>query len=234
MAPQSEVIVSNVFQVGGSALESDFVSDLKQALALGVDIFHLSVSAPTREALPLLSFEGWLALLDQYKGIVCVVAAGNSGVRAPSWPAAFRQVVSVGALTADGRDRADFSNYGGWVDVYAPGRDLINAYAVGDYQYQDVPYKPQVAKFYGMARWSGTSFSSPIVTGLIAARIHRTGENGQEAAAVLLRQARAQAIPGVGAVLVPCTGKDCQRACPALNAVEFKTTNCCGCQGRAT
>jgi hypothetical protein len=203
MAPQADVIVSNVFKVAGSALESDFVADLKEALGLGVDIFHLSVATPSRNNLPLLAFEGWLALLGQYKGVVCVVAAGNSGVRLPMWPAAFRQVVSVGALTADGRDRASFSDYGGWVDVYAPGRDIINAYATGVYKYRDAPYTGQVAEFYGMARWSGTSFSTPIVTGLIAARMSRTGENGQEAAAALLREARSRAIPGVGAILLP-------------------------------
>ncbi len=207
MAPQADVIVSNVFKVAGSTLESDFVLDLKQALGLGVDIFHLSIAAPTRKDLPLLAFDRWLALVRQYKGTVCVAAAGNSGVRSPTWPSVFPQTVSVGALTADGRDRADFSNYGGWVDVYAPGRDIINAYATGTYKYQDEPYKGSPdGKFYGMARWSGTSFSTPIVTGLIAARMSRTGENGVEAAAALLRKARAQAIPGVGAILLPCDG----------------------------
>ena len=203
MAPEADVIVSNAFAVAGSALESDFVQDLDQALDLGVDVFNLSVTAPTRTDLPLLAFEGWLKLLRRYKGVVCVVAAGNNGSRLPCWPAAFPEMVSVGALAGDWRSRADFSNFGGWVDVYTPGRNLVNAYATGTYTCNDNPYKGKVRNFYGMARWSGTSFSTPVVTGLIAARMSRTGENGQQAAAALLAEARAQAIPGVGAILLP-------------------------------
>jgi hypothetical protein len=207
LAPQADVIVTNAFAVAGSTLESKLVPHLTAALGRGVDIFHLTIAAPSRSDLPLIAFEAWLKLLGQYKGVVCVVAAGNSGSRRPSWPAAFSEVVSVGALAGDWRSRASFSNHGGWVDVYAPGRDLVNAYATGTYKCEVEPYKNQKRQFYGMAKWSGTSFSTPIVTGLIASRMSRTGENGQQAAAALLAEARAQAIPGVGAILLPeCPG----------------------------
>ncbi len=203
MAPAAEIYVANAFKVAGSTLETHLARHLDNALAKGYDLFHLSVTAPTRRDLPLLSFEGWLRRLRQYKGVACVVAAGNSSSQLPSWPAAFPEVVSVGALAADWRSRALFSNYGPWVDVYAPGRDLINAFGIGTYHCYTAPYKPQPRHFYGMAKWSGTSFSTPVVTGLIAARMSRTGENGQEAAAALLAQARSQAIPGIGALLLP-------------------------------
>jgi hypothetical protein len=206
MAPRADVIVTNAFAVAGSTLESDLMPRLTAALGQGVDIFHLTIAAPTREDLPLIAFEAWLKLLRQYAGVVVVVAAGNSGSRRPSWPAAFSEVVSVGALGADWRSRASFSNHGGWVDVYAPGRDLINAYTTGTYQCEFAPYEGQKRHFYGMAKWSGTSFSTPIVTGLIAARMSRTGENGQQAAAALLAEARLNAIPGVGPILLPCCG----------------------------
>lgn len=203
MAPAAEIYVANVFKVAGSTLETHLARRLDAALAHGYDLFHLSIEAPTRKDLPLISFERWLRRLRQYKGVACVVAAGNSGSQLPTWPSAFPEVVSVGALAADWRSRALFSNYGPWVDVYAPGRDLINAFAFGTYTCYTAPYKGDVRKFYGMAKWNGTSFSTPIVTGLIAARMSRTGENGREAAAALLAEARHRAIPGVGPILLP-------------------------------
>ena len=203
MAPKAYIYVENVFKIAGSSLETHLARRLDAALAHGYDLYHLSVASPTRKDLPLISFEGWLRRLRQYKGVACVVAAGNSGGRLPTWPAAFPEAVAVGALAADWRSRALFSNFGPWVDVYAPGRDLINAFAYGTYKCYTHPYKPDERKFYGMAKWSGTSFSTPVVTGLIAARMWRTGENGQEAAASLLAEARSAAIPGVGAIVLP-------------------------------
>ena len=203
LAPDAEIFVDSVFSTAGSALETDFVAALQRALHHGADVFHLSVASPTRKNLQLLTFWAWLGRLEQHKGVVCVAPAGNAGIQRPHWPGASPKVVSVGALAADWRSRASFSNHGGWVDVYAPGRDLVNAYAKGDYICEMVPYAGQLRHFHGMAQWSGTSFSSPIVTGLIAARMWRTGENGAEAAAAVIAEARSKAIPGVGAIALP-------------------------------
>jgi len=231
MAPGAEIFVSNVAITAGSVLEADLIPGLEAALGRGVDIFHLCISCMSRHDFPLIAFREWLGQLRQYGGSVCVAAAGNSGMRRLSWPAAFSDVVAVGALGGDWRGRASFSNFGPWVDVYAPGRDLINAYATGDYTCHVAPYEGEVRKFYGMAKWSGTSFSTPIVTGLIASRMSRTGENGQEAAAALLEQARAQAIPGVGAVLLPCCrDADPRRCCGAghRHCCAGGSRHCCG------
>ncbi len=203
MAPATDVIVTNVFSVAGSALESDFVARLESAFRLGVDIFQVDVACATRNDIPLLAFGQWLKRLSNSKGAICLAPAGNSARRRPAWPAAFPGVISVGALGGDWRGRASFSNFGPWVDVYAPGRDIVNAYATGTYTCHVSPYTNQVRKFYGMAKWSGTSFSTPIVSGLIAARMSRTGENARQAAEGLLAEARAQAIPGVGPILLP-------------------------------
>jgi len=203
MAPAAEIVVTNCFSVAGSQLESDLVTKLENELKHGVDIFHLSIAARSRHDLPLIAFEQWLKRMQHTKGTICIAPAGNDSHRRPNWPAAFPGVIAVGALGADWRSRASFTNFGGWVDVYAPGRDLINAYATGTYTCHVAPYTGQAREFYGMAKWSGTSFSTPIVTGLIAARMSRTGENAAQAAEALLAEARSQAIPGVGPVLLP-------------------------------
>jgi Subtilase family len=230
LAPAAEITVTRALSIAGSQLESVLVPHLEQGLAGGTDIFHLTIAGATRHDLKLIAFGVWLGMLRESKGAICVAAAGNSGSRRPSWPAAFPEVIAVGALTADGRSRASFSNYGGWVDVYAPGRDIVNAYLTGEYICQLTPYAGQERQFYGMARWSGTSFSTPIVTGLIAARMSATGENARQAADALLAQARRQAIRGVGPVLLARCGPDAGPCgCPEPCAGQGG----CACGGRS-
>ena len=223
MAPHAQVHVENIFATGGSALESDVAKRLHAAFGFGFEILHITASCHTRKNVPPQALEAFLELLRPYKGVVCVAEAGNNHTQRPAWPGAFPDVLSVGALATDWRHRADFSNYGGWVDVYAPGEKLINAFGSGTYTCQIPPNVNQVRKFSGLAQWSGTSFSAPIVTGLIAARMARCGESAREAAAALLAKARAQTIPGVGPVLFPgcdgdehcggCDGGRCGRGC---------------------
>ena len=84
------------------------------------------------------------------KGVLFVVAAGNSGVAKPEYPAnlAYANVLSVGALGPDGA-LASFSDRGAL--LAAPGVGILSTTAPGQYE-----------------RYDGTSMAAPHVTGAAA------------------------------------------------------------------
>jgi len=204
VAPGATVYVERAFTFVGAAYESSLLHSLEHALGLNPDVLVLPFTTSTRGDLSPLTFDDLFERhVGDLKGLVMLAAIGNDRAQRLMWPAAYPEVISVGALAINGRERAVFSNYGRWVDVYAPGEDLINAFPVGTYVYREPPRAGTSAQFDGMAIWGGTSFAVPIVAGLVAARMSVTGENARQAADSLLRFACSQAIRGVGAVLYP-------------------------------
>jgi hypothetical protein len=211
MAPRAEVHVHRHFDKAGAAYESDIVRVLDAVLATEPDIISLSAGTHTWRNYGLLSFQAFVNGPLRARGdkTVLVAAAGNDGQDWKFSPAELPGVISVGALNGAWDARAWFSDYGEWVSVFAPGQDLVHAFARGEYIYYERS-APQKATFEGMARWSGTSFSTPVVAGLIAARMSGIGESARAAADALLAIAREQSMPGVGPVLLP--GQGCPHA----------------------
>jgi hypothetical protein len=179
-APKVHIQVEGALTHGGAVLESKIVEQLHQAYHEHGDPNLISISAGTnsRGDFRLIAFD---ALMDDFheRGIptLVIAAAGNASSSTPFWPAAFDWARGVGAVDPDA-SVAHYSNYGStWVDVYARGTDHVNAFPVGTY----TCYEPQnihngvpdVRHFKGLAQWSGTSFATPIVTGLVAAEMSR-------------------------------------------------------------
>lgn len=212
MAPKAAAYVERAFFIAGANYETMLPASLDDALNRHPDILEFTFCTTTRLDQSLITFDEFFdTRIRHEKGLVVLAPAGNDNSDRLTWPAAYDEVISVGALSASWRDRAWFSNYGKWVDVYAPGEDLINAFPPGTYVCTEPPIG-EVREFNGMAKWNGTSFSTPLVAGLIAARMSGTGENARQAADALLRFACGQAVPGIGAVLYPgqaCCEPDC-------------------------
>src|SRR5262249_59398785 len=111
-------------------------------------IINLSAGCTTYNHRPPRGLE---PVFDRLRAADCqtllVAAAGNDGSTDEFWPAAAHigteppdlgsAVVSVGALRQDGMGRACFSNYGRWVQVFAPGERLVNSFPDGRYAYVD-------------------------------------------------------------------------------------------------
>jgi subtilisin family serine protease len=66
------------------------------------------------------------------QGAVCVAAAGNDNNNVPQYPANYAHVLAVAAT--DEQDlKADFSNYGSWIDLCAPGDAILSTMVGGGY-----------------------------------------------------------------------------------------------------
>lgn len=205
VAPDTRVEVEGVLTHGGAVYESEIVAQLHEAINDDdhPQIISISAGTHTRGDFASLGFAmlGEANRLGEREDVLIVAAAGNDSSDKPFWPAAFDWVVGVGSVDPDAT-ASDFSNVGPWVNVFARGRDLVNAFPKGVYTCYEPPNTGQVRTFDGLARWSGTSFSTPVVTGLVAARMRETGQSARAAWNDVLAGATATTDPRAGTIQV--------------------------------
>ena len=117
-------------------------------------------------------------------GITVVMAAGNENANADtSSPGRVRQGITVGASTQQDA-RADFSNYGILLDLFAPGQDIRSTQPGGG----------------NWASFSGTSMASPHVAGGAALYLQKhPSATPAEVRDALVSKATLDKLTGVGA-----------------------------------
>jgi subtilisin family serine protease len=168
VAPTANILPLKAFSSDGTGYASNIIRAVYFAIAQGSKVVSMSFSFSSSSS----------AMSDaiQYansKGVICVAAAGNEGEQIRVYPASFSQVMGV-ASTSNGDTLSTFSNYGSQVEwVAAPGENIISTYPFGTY-----------------ASSSGTSFSTPFVSGTVSLLANVNNSINQSSAAIAIGHAR--------------------------------------------
>ena len=170
---QTSVVSVGVLDRCGVGSAAGIAAGIRWAADAGADVINLSLTGGSHPALQD-------AIEDvQDQGVLVVAAAGNSSSSTPVYPAAYPDVVAVGATDDGARGLAPFSNRGSWVDITAPGQSIYTTSTLDD----------------GYRAYDGTSFSAPFVAaaaGLVLAA--RPGIGADE----VVTRLRASATPLAG------------------------------------
>jgi len=140
----------------GSGTGFDVAVGVVWAVDNGASVINMSLGG--EESDPTLERAVKYALS---RNVVVVVAAGNEHTDKPMYPAALPGVISVGSVTAD-RVKSDFSNFGNWVSVMAPGSNILSTMPMSSvFMTTNEGYKNE----YDFM--DGTSMASPMVAGIV-------------------------------------------------------------------
>lgn len=144
IAPNTKIMPVNVFE-GEEADIFNIAKAIDYAVKNGANIINMS-----------LGEYGYVYIEDAAiqsavkKGVVVVAAAGNEDTNQNFYPAAYANVIAVSATDSDDYV-SDFSNFGKYIDVAAPGVGILSTISGGRY-----------------AAYDGTSLAAPIVSGIAA------------------------------------------------------------------
>jgi hypothetical protein len=160
------VVAIRAFDDNGHASSFGLGRSIAYALEQESRVMNMSWGSETKS-----EFLGDAIAYAQSKDMIVVASAGNEPTGKPMYPAAYPGVVSVGALSADGR-LWDHSNYGDFVFLAAPG---AASFPVG-YQGPPGPY-------------AGTSIASAYVSRALAAYMSAHPKSSRREALKALRDA---------------------------------------------
>lgn len=143
----------------------DFVArGIMYAVRSGAQVINFSVGWPQNADSEYLRK---VVKAAQDRGVIIVAAAGNDSTNALLRPCSYPGVICVGAHGPDGA-LAGFSNFGGSVDIAAPGLQILSTFPM-DGSMRAVRFNDTK----GFEYYSGTSQASPFVAGAIGEMLAR-------------------------------------------------------------
>ncbi|HEY2030621.1 MAG TPA: S8 family peptidase [Myxococcales bacterium] len=159
MAPLARLMPIKVLSASGSGTSHDIAAGIRWAVDHGARVINLSLGGGARS----LAMETAVDYARR-RGVLVVCAAGNSGSRGVSYPAAYPASLAVSAV-GPALKSAPYTSYGPQVAIAAPGGDKSLGEEAGVLQQTLSPDNPQVAAY----RWfQGTSMATPHVAGAAA------------------------------------------------------------------
>ncbi|MEU6593715.1 type VII secretion-associated serine protease mycosin [Streptomyces sp. NPDC046881] len=180
LAPDATIIPIKQNDAEGDGTASTLADAIKYAVQAGADV--INISQDTSE--PLDPKDSTLKNAVDYalgRKVVVVASAGNDGLGGndkATYPASYEGVLAVAASDRN-NERAAFSQSGDFVDVAAPGVDMIST----------VPGN-------GHCSDNGTSFSAPYVAGVAALLKSKYPDWTAQEVAAQIEQTAERSIPG--------------------------------------
>ncbi len=140
LAPDAKIMDLNVDGPGGMTT-SGVARAVRYAADNGAHIINMSLG--TQPGTPAWAVQPMIDAVEyaEAKGVLVVVAAGNSGVdigTASVYPASIEasNMITVGASAPD-ETKASFSNYGSPVDIFAPGVLILSTVPDGQFKFMN-------------------------------------------------------------------------------------------------
>lgn len=163
IAPGVSIYSYNVFGDSDSYIYADLVQGINLAVSDKVNIISMSLGGydyyyPIQEAINKA----------YASNITVVVSMGNSGTNVKTFPAGLDHVIAVTSVDRNGT-LSEFSNYGNWADIAAPGSHIVSSV------------------ISGYDTYSGTSMAAPVVSGVAALYMSRFGNPGPDKMEKLLK-----------------------------------------------
>lgn len=157
VAPTAKLMPLRAFSANGTAHLSDILRAIYFAADSGVHVINMSFTflQSSEELSDAINYA-------QEAGSICVAAAGNTGTSYVASPANLNEVMGIASTTSQDT-LSPFTSYGVGVFLAAPGQHIVTTYPGNNY-----------------AQVSGTSFSTPFVTGTVALLYQYTPTTGSD------------------------------------------------------